>query len=50
MLMGSAEPPPVVFTSETAFSGDRLYYLLQNCSDFVYAPLIAAIVPGGDIR
>ena len=49
LLMGTAAAAPPVLSTDPAFSGNRLYYLLQDCSQFAYAPLMAALVPGGNI-
>ena len=49
LLMGSAAAAPTVLLTDAAFAGNRLYYLLQDCSQFAYAPLMAALVPGGNI-
>ena len=49
MKLGSAVDPPTSFQSDSAFSGNRLYYFLQDCTNFAYAPLITAMVPGGNV-
>ena len=49
LLIGSNTFPPTAFIQDSAFSGNLIYYLLQNCSAFAYAPLLKYVTPGGNI-